>query len=93
MIKGVNRSVIVVKTDKDSRFESAYFVLRPHAREEKGSTSVISEAKQILNAGEVRSNGVTDKKKARRWAFALLCFVLGILAGSGGAWIVYAMFL
>ena len=90
MIKGVNRSVIVVKTDKDSRFESAYFVLRPHAREEKGSTSVISEAKQILNAGEVRQ---TCKKRIGRCVFPLLCFVLGILAGAGGAWIVCAMFL
>ena len=93
MIKGVNRSVIVVKTDKDSRFESAYFVLRPHAREEKGSGGAISEAKEILSAGEVRSSGGKGKKRVGRWVLALSCFAIGVVAGAGSAWFVYVVFL
>ena len=90
MIKGVNRSVIMVKTDKDSRFESAYFVLRPHAREEKGSGGAILEAKDILHAGEIAGRG---KRRFRRFALSFLWFMLGVLVGVGGAWLVYAVFL
>ena len=90
MIKGVNRSVIMVKTDKDSRFESAYFVLRPHMYEGKGSGGAILEARDILRAGEIAGRG---KRRFRRFVWSIMWFVLGVLVGVGGAWLVYAVFL
>ena len=79
MLKGVNRNVIVVKTDKNSRFETAYFLLRPERRAETGGA--IAEARELICAGEKRG-----KRKGRLWRilFAALCFALGAVTGAGG---------
>ena len=89
MIKGVNKSVIVLKTDKDSRFESAYFVLRPH-RSERRDAGAIAEARSLIRAGE----GDARKRGKRFFGVlkAVLCFAAGVIFGAGGAVLVVAVF-
>lgn len=47
MLKGLNRSVIVVRTDRKSRFEAIYFVLKKGSASDKGD--IIKEANQIIS--------------------------------------------
>lgn len=50
MLKGVNRSVLVVRTGKNSNFEAVYFMLR------RGNTAepqdIVREANKIIKQGE-----------------------------------------
>ena len=82
MLRGVNKNVIVIKTDRDSRFETAYFVLRSNNGEVKGRGAAISEAKELIHAGEDTQGGVRRRGKILCGA---LCFALGVLLGAGGA--------
>lgn len=86
MLKGINRNMIVVRTPPTSKFEVAYFVLR-----RDGGTD--SHRKILSEASEMIASGEGNVPQKRRGFLCTLCFVLGILAGAGGAWIVYAMFL
>lgn len=79
MLKGVNRNVIVVKADRDSRFETAYFVLRPH-RLGEGESGAVTEAKRFLREGDARGGGYAKKGRVLR---ALLCFAAGAICGAG----------
>ena len=55
MIKGAQKSMIVVKTSDSSVFEEAYFVIRRGAEKEK--TDMVSEANRIIekSGGRKRS--------------------------------------
>ncbi len=74
MIKGVNRNVIVVKGDKDSRFETVYMIMKKGAL--SGGDDILKEADHIVSAG-----GMGGKKKARMPSW--LIFLLGVLGGGG----------
>lgn len=84
MLKGTHRSVIVMRTDKSSRFESAYFVLRPGGQTgERGARSArgadaTAEARAILLAGE-------RKRRRPRVRGALLAAAFYILGAASGA--------
>ena len=82
MLRGVNKNVIVIKTDRDSRFETAYFVLRSNHGESKGRGAAISEAKELIHAGEEGRDGGRSGGKILCGA---VCFALGVLCGAGGA--------
>ena len=50
MLKGVNRNVIVMRTDRSSRFEAIYFVVkRGHVR---NKADVLKEASRIVEDSE-----------------------------------------
>ncbi|MBE6577714.1 MAG: hypothetical protein E7653_06205 [Ruminococcaceae bacterium] len=47
MLKGINRNVIVVRTEPNSKFEAVYFVLRKGGASERAD--VVKEANKIIN--------------------------------------------
>ena len=76
MLKGLNRSVIVVRTDRKSRFEAVYFVLKKGAVSDK--VDIIKEANRIISES---SNQCHTKRKAN-FGFSLLLILGGILIGA-----------
>jgi hypothetical protein len=72
MIKGVNRSVLVVQTDKSSRFESVYFIIRRGIVSDR--SDIIKEANRIIRQGS--ASGV-DRKRVALW-----CFGVGAISGA-----------
>ncbi|MBE6604983.1 MAG: hypothetical protein E7639_04690 [Ruminococcaceae bacterium] len=81
MLRGCQKQMIVLQTQQSAIFESAFFVLRP----ENGSAQhddMLAEANRII--GE----GVTVRKKRRRFWWALASFLLGALLGAG----IFALF-
>ena len=93
MIRGVNRQVIVLRPDRDSAFETVYFMLKsgqqmPSAAER----DILREANKIIseNCSEKRGRG---EKKRRCFLRGGITFMLGVLLGvalSGAIWIMTA---
>jgi hypothetical protein len=79
MIKGAQKSMIVVKTAESRMFEEAYFVIRREARGTRGD--MVQEADRII-AGCIGVKGNKRKADAARWIFAGVGFVCGGLAGG-----------
>ena len=58
MLKGLNRNVIVVKADKNSSFETVYFVMKRNGRGSRAD--ILKEANDIISDSgmlERRENG------------------------------------
>ena len=52
MIKGIQRKMIIVKTDRSKIFETAYFVLRADLDDGASEANdLLSEANRIVNEG------------------------------------------
>ena len=88
MIKGTHRQMIMIKTDKNSSFEAAYFLLRTDPAQKSESHDILREANNIL-AESVRKEKAkqADINEKRRRA---LTFLLGGLVGAlsmGFIWI------
>ena len=87
MIRGVQRQMVVVKTEKSENFELAYFVMRTDKRGviQKGdgseSVGVIEEANRIV--GEVC--GHTEKVKTKGKRERIFTYLAGMLSGCGAA--------
>lgn len=85
--------MIMVKTEKDSIFEGAYFLLRANAASRDGERDILKEANRII------SDSCSDKKirKEEKHAKTLLAvkfFFIGFLTGSfflGLIWLVSAL--
>ena len=92
MIKGVQRKMIMVKTDNSNVFESAYFILRADSDKSKSDAlDMLSEANRIVNEGNDQRKGKKEKKK-RFGRFAAFCiFLLGVIFGVGSAFLAYAV--
>lgn len=85
MIKGVNRSVFVVHTDRSSRFESVYFVIRRGTVSDR--SDIVKEANRIIKQSS--ASGVERKR------IAVLLFSAGALVGALAValiWILSALF-
>ena len=80
MLKGCQREMIVVHTQKSKVFEHAYFVLRRECRT-LPQGDLLSEANRLVQAV---TTGSVNRKRAmgRRGAF-LLGVLLGALGGIG----------
>lgn len=86
MLKGCQREMIVVHTQKSKVFEHAYFVLRRECRTlQQGD--LLSEANRLVQAV---TSGTVNRKRAmgRRGAFCLGALT-GVLAGAG----IFSLFL
>ena len=71
MLKGTNRNVMVVHTNKDSRFEAVYFVLKKASDTYK--TDIITEANRIISEG----NSPRRKRHGRlKLTLLILCSLL-----------------
>lgn len=78
MIKGAQKSMIVVKTSDSTVFEEAYFVLRRGVA--KDGTDMVGEATRIIeNSGGKRKEG---SKIFVAVAVSVSCFVCGGAIGS-----------
>ncbi len=74
MLKGVNRNVLVVRADKNSRFESVYFVMKKGNSAERAD--VIKEANRIITQSGMT---VGSGKIGRR---VIVGFLLGTVSGG-----------
>lgn len=78
MIKGAQRSMIVVKTSDSTVFEEAYFVIRRGAKQE--SVDMVREANRIIE-----SNGGKRRKISKTpiaVAVCTFCFLGGGVIGG-----------
>lgn len=85
MLRGYQRKLIMIRTDKSELFESAFFILKSEASVKQASNEMISEANKILEECNL------PKKKTKSVAFkhifitSAISFVLGA-ALVGGIW-------
>ncbi len=77
MLKGINRNVIVVRTDAKSRFEAVYFVLKKGGAGERAD--IVREANKIIS-----ESGVQRAAPMRALRAALIA-VLSALIGAAVA--------
>ena len=92
MLKGIQRQMVEVRTDKSSLFERAYFVLRDEALQRTNSRNIVDEANKIIsvaleNAGEKGKRSSKNANGRRRLAL----FAVGFLCGLGLAITVIAI--
>ena len=92
MLKGIQRQMVEVRTDKSSLFERAYFVLRDEALQSANSRNIVDEAYKIIsgaleNAPE-KGKRSSKKSNGRR---RLALFAVGFLCGLGLAVTVFAV--
>lgn len=82
MLKGINRSVLVVRTDRSSKFEAVYFVMKKSVPFDRGD--VLKEANRIV--GE---SGMLPRKARIRVKSVLLylLFALGGALLASGIWL------
>ena len=90
MIKGVQRKMIVVKTDSSNLFETAYFVLRSDADKARDETlDLLGEATRLVNQ-DCDDKKKRKEKKKRFGRFAAFCiFLLGVIFGAGSSIITF----
>lgn len=79
MLKGINKNVIVVNTDKGSKFEAVYFVLKKGAGTERGE--ILKEANRIINDSIVSKRG--GKRRLRAVLLYSLWAVIGAIVSAG----------
>ena len=83
MLRGTSRNVIVVKTDSESMFESAYFIMK------KGSSAprcdIVREANRIIDGG-----GVTHRSRPS-FAVSACLFLAGAVAGAVATAVAFAL--
>ena len=93
MIKGVQRKMIVVKTDNSNVFETAYFVLRSDSDKSKSDAiDMLTEANRIVNEGNDAKKSKKEKKK-RFGRFAAFCiFLLGVVFGTAASFLVWLIY-
>ncbi len=75
MLRGTSRNVIVVKTDSESMFESAYFIMK------KGSVAprrdIVREANKIIDGG-----GDATCRSRPSLAVSVCLFLAGAVVGA-----------
>jgi hypothetical protein len=86
MLKGIQRRMVEVRTDKSSLFETAYFVLRDETAGKTSERNIVDEAYKIISGtlGSTDEKGKKSEKKKngrRRFVF----FAVGFLCGIGSA--------
>lgn len=92
MLRGIQRKMIIVKTDRSNVFETAYFVLRSELeRGDADANDLLAEANRIVSENGTRKP--RTEKRRRYGRFAAFClFMLGAGIGvlaSFLAWLIY----
>ena len=67
MLKGIQRRMVEVRTDKSSLFETAYFVLRDETAGKTSERNIVDEAYKIIS-------GTLGSRKRKRMGGAGLFF-------------------
>ena len=79
MLKGMNRSVIVVKGNGRSRFETVYFIIKKGCSTNK--RDLADEAQKIIGESGYASS-VKNERKTEKINFFLAGIILGALVAS-----------
>jgi hypothetical protein len=86
IIKGVNRSVVIINPDAKSVFETAFFILKKDVNSNSiRKDNIVIEANKIIAESYFNSKCYPMQKlpfAIRRRTLALLMFTLGILFGA-----------
>ena len=90
MVKGIQREMVIVRTQESELFEMAYFILRADTQRKSGQKSIISEANSIVSA--VCADGLRSKKEKRRNIYMRsMLFLAGALCGALVLGVIYSM--
>ena len=89
MLKGIQKKIIVIKTQKDSCFESAFFILRSENSQGASENEIIYEAQRIISEGERQKKRKGIKESAHPIASVILSLICGIALGSASVWILW----
>ncbi len=81
MIKGTHRHMVVLKNTESPLFEEAYFILRDQMEAVSDNNDMVAEANRIIASNTTPF--VKPSKREGLWRS--LCFLGGLLLGSGGA--------
>ena len=91
ILKGIQRRMIIVKTDRSDIFEVAYLVLRNGIGNDSDSCEdMLAEANRIVNGTDTRKRKKALKKKISKSA-AFGYFLLGIFFGASVGLLVYSL--
>ena len=92
MLKGIQRQMVEVRTDKSSLFETAYFVLRDEALDRTNERNIVDEAYKIIS-GTLESTETKGKRSARKKneRHRLAFFATGFLCGVGLAVVFFVL--
>ena len=91
MPKGIQKRIIIIRTEKESSFESAFFILRPDRSCETNEDSMLLEAHRIIAESERGRGKRKQGVRARAFVIGMITLILGIIAGAatvGALWIV-----
>ena len=89
--KGIQKRIIIIRTEKGSSFESAFFILRKDSSRETNEDSMLLEAQRIIAESERYKGKRKQGKQARAFAIGMITLILGIIVGSatvGILWII-----
>ena len=86
MLKGIQRQMVEMKTDKSKFFERAYFVLREGGTSGDDKKNIVDEANKIIE-GVCAEPDTKEKRreKRKRRRRRILLFAFGFLCGAGAA--------
>ena len=93
MLKGIQKRIIVIKTQKDSCFESAFFIIRSEKERNCDENAIITEAQRIIADGE-RARKKKNKRSAGKRAVAaiILALACGMVCGAAAVLILCLIF-
>ena len=78
-VKGTQRQVVVVKTEKSRWFEEVFFVVRREARRTRAS-----ESEMLIEANRILRESLRGEEKGRRpWVGRLVWLLFGAALGAG----------
>ncbi len=87
MIKGIQRSMIVLKNTGSPIFEEAYFILREGSGRKADRGDMVSEASRIIAANRIPPEPLFNGRARRRRErlLRLILFLAGLLIGGAAA--------
>ena len=79
MFKGVNRRVVMVRTERGSPFETVYMVLKRGVS--LSESDILKEADRLISEGQAADRERSGRRKMPFWCV----FALGALSGAATA--------
>ena len=88
VIRGIQRQTVVMRTQESPCFEEVHFFLRSSYATDIGENDILREADRIL-----AESGLFPERRRRkgRRGRAILCFLVGLLTGTGGTLLVWLL--
>lgn len=80
--KGIQKRIIIIRTEKGSSFESAFFILRGDRSCEANEDSMLLEAQRIIAESERNKGKRKQSVRARAFVVGMITLILGLIVGS-----------